>query len=443
MLQSYFIPQEGFLSGLSLSSEKVTLNPEYQSVLRFYGFDMTSFNTPIYPADITTTTQAHNMSTSEKATTEMVPATEMSTMKRNNGETTLKDTTVLETTTRASTKFTPEDRTMPSVTVSTTTTLQATTTPPTTETTITLGIENREGATEPMTTETTTTSTASTATTQLTTTQGTTVVTTTLTSTLPTTQPTTTEKISTQPITTEKITTTLGTSKEEETTTPEATTTTTKTTAAEETTIEDKTTEQLTEKTIKESTPAGTTTTETSETESTTLETTTELTTTQESTKKKRSLLDYYIARYYDDNQDITSFHLPHFPRRETPKQINYSFLVNEKFEETGVHFMTYDVVLPFYYIRNLNSLALKFPLDSPKYYLLLILPVDTCGIHKLICDIDSTISLKEIVQQMRPTFVRAVIPSFMLRGFVVLTSTLQKVSRYSLCNFCIVYLRE
>lgn len=156
--------------------------------------------------------------------------------------------------------------------------------------------------------------------------------------------------------------------------------------------------------------------------------------------REKRSLIDYYIARHYDDAQDITSFHLPYLPRREVPKEINYSFLVNEKFEETGINFMTYEVVLPFHYIHNLNALALRFPLDSPKYYLLLILPVDTYGIHKLTCDLDATISLKEIVLQMRPTFVRAVIPSFMLRGFVILTSTLQKVSVFYLYLYILYY---
>lgn len=154
----------------------------------------------------------------------------------------------------------------------------------------------------------------------------------------------------------------------------------------------------------------------------------------------KRSLVDYYLARYYDDNHDIAQFHIPSFPNQPPPRNINYSFLVNGKYEETGVNFMTYDVVLPFYYIRNLNSLALKFPLDSPKYYLLLILPVDSYGINKLICDIDKTVTLKQIVLQMRPTFVKAVIPSFMLRGFVILTSTLQKVSNCYLCNFSLCF---
>lgn len=325
-------------------------------------------------------------------TTEIVPPTEMSTLKRENGGTTLKETTSLESTTVPTRETTVEQRTIPT-TAETTTNINTeppTTVDMTTEKTTTLKAESRVEVTEEPKTEIpkVTTTKVSTTTAEIT---------------------TETTEAST---TTEEPTTIVTTEKEEE---------------AEKKEVENE--EGTTENQD-----------ETTTIESTTVEETTLLTTTKASTKKKRSLVDYYIARYYDDNQDITSVHLPHFPRREPSKEINYSFLVNGKFEETGVHFMTYDVVLPFYYIRNLNSLALKFPLDSPKYYLLLILPVDTFGIHKLICDLDATISLKEIVLQMRPTFVRAVIPSFMLRGFVVLTSTLQKVSHCLLYNIIVYF---
>lgn len=335
---------------------------------------MTSFNTPIYPNDIKTTTSQYNATTLGMTTTEITPATEISTMQLGNIGTTIRDTTTLDTTT-VSSRTTVEQKTIPTTT--------ETTVMPTTTTE------------KPTTTETMTTTDKAT-----------------------TLELEARAEVTNEPSTTPMITTVEQKTTADLTSTPKLTTTIAPYTTVVETTV---TTEKIEETTTEEVTTTM---------ESTMMEETTLPMTTEASKKKKRSLVDYYIARYYDD-RDITSFHLPHFPRRERDpsSDINYSFLVNGKFEETGVHFMTYDVVLPFYYVRNLNSLALKFPLDSPKYYLLLILPVDTYGIHKLVCDIDTTISLKEIVLQMRPTFVRAVIPSFMLRGFVVLTSTLQKVS--------------
>ncbi|XP_055544709.1 uncharacterized protein LOC129729870 [Wyeomyia smithii] len=39
-LRSYFYRKENLLSGLSLSSENITIRPEYESVLKFYGYDL-------------------------------------------------------------------------------------------------------------------------------------------------------------------------------------------------------------------------------------------------------------------------------------------------------------------------------------------------------------------------------------------------------------------
>lgn len=53
-MQSYFIPQEGFLAGLTLNLNNVTLRSEYEDVLHFYGFDYGSFNNALYPEPLTT-----------------------------------------------------------------------------------------------------------------------------------------------------------------------------------------------------------------------------------------------------------------------------------------------------------------------------------------------------------------------------------------------------
>lgn len=170
----------------------------------------------------------------------------------------------------------------------------------------------------------------------------------------------------------------------------------------------------------------------------TTILTTTELVETTTATRARRSLVDYFIARFYDGQPAADDFSYEQ-PIPSTQKK--QSFLVSGKLQEPHVHFMTYEAVLPFFYIHTLNALALKFPLDSPKYYLLLVLPVDDEGIDRLICDIGNSITLKQIVSHLRPTYVRAVIPSFMLRGFVILTSSLQKVT-FNLLFYCLIIVR-
>jgi len=133
-----------------------------------------------------------------------------------------------------------------------------------------------------------------------------------------------------------------------------------------------------------------------------------------------RSVIDYLIARYHDNNAQshLASSYQPIKPT---------TFAVNGKIREPNISFMTYDTVLPFGYISYLNALALTFPLDSTKYYLLLILPVDEMGIDTLINNMMST-TLKQIIYNLQPTRVKATIPSFMLKGYVILTPTLQKL---------------
>ncbi|XP_062553915.1 uncharacterized protein LOC134219231 [Armigeres subalbatus] len=53
-LRSYFYRRENLLSGLSLSSENITIRPEYESILKFYGYDLE--NIPEMKMQTTTTT---------------------------------------------------------------------------------------------------------------------------------------------------------------------------------------------------------------------------------------------------------------------------------------------------------------------------------------------------------------------------------------------------
>lgn len=139
----------------------------------------------------------------------------------------------------------------------------------------------------------------------------------------------------------------------------------------------------------------------------------------EESTRNTRSIIDYLIAKYHDNTY---SQGVPNYEPSSVP-----SFAINGNLREPNISFMTYDAVLPFRYVAYLNALALVFPLDSAKYYLLLLLPVDDNGVNSLIDNLTST-TLKQIIYNLQLTRVKATIPSFMLKGYVVLTPTLQKV---------------
>lgn len=144
------------------------------------------------------------------------------------------------------------------------------------------------------------------------------------------------------------------------------------------------------------------------------------------SARKSRSIVDYVIARYYDEGYDSRPNHRPYFPV-ERP-----SFLVYGKYKEYNLDFMRYDAVLPFYYIPHLDTLALRFPLDNTNYYLLLLLPIHDQGIDQLICNLRFNGSLRYIIGNLRYQHVIATIPSFLLKGYVTLTPTFQKVMIFS-----------
>ncbi|KAL3283061.1 hypothetical protein HHI36_006219 [Cryptolaemus montrouzieri] len=89
---------------------------------------------------------------------------------------------------------------------------------------------------------------------------------------------------------------------------------------------------------------------------------------------------------------------------------------------------MTYDTVLPFLYAPQLGVKALAFPLDSDKYYLLILLPQNSDELNELICNIRMHTTFKYILNNLELTHIKATIPSFKLKGMVSLTNTLQKL---------------
>ncbi|XP_057668349.1 mucin-2-like [Diorhabda carinulata] len=139
--------------------------------------------------------------------------------------------------------------------------------------------------------------------------------------------------------------------------------------------------------------------------------------------RKSRSVVDYMIAKYYDSYRpQHTTHRVPYIPQTQP------SFLVQGKYREYQVQFMKYDTWLPFFYVSHLKALALSFPLDSPRYYLLLLLPVQVNGVDQLIYELRLNGSFKYIIDNLRYRHVTAVIPSFLLKGYVNLTPTFQKL---------------
>ncbi|KAF7414094.1 hypothetical protein HZH68_002583 [Vespula germanica] len=102
------------------------------------------------------------------------------------------------------------------------------------------------------------------------------------------------------------------------------------------------------------------------------------------------------------------------------------SFLVNGC-DVSSVMASRYVAVLPFAYFPSLQAVAVEFPLDDPRYNILLLMPTDRTDTHRLARDLGRK-SLRWLRKQLQPAWVRATIPSFMLRGFVTLTSFLQRL---------------
>lgn len=89
--QSYFYKKENLLSGLIFNKENITIKPEYETVLRFYGYDLNGASNMLTDSkvdvdamenvtestDSSTPTASSSMSTSSEMTTQ-VPTTNMS-----------------------------------------------------------------------------------------------------------------------------------------------------------------------------------------------------------------------------------------------------------------------------------------------------------------------------------------------------------------------------
>ncbi|XP_011296953.1 uncharacterized protein Spn85F [Fopius arisanus] len=101
-------------------------------------------------------------------------------------------------------------------------------------------------------------------------------------------------------------------------------------------------------------------------------------------------------------------------------------FLVNGC-DPSTISTASYTAVLPFAYIPSVRAFGVEFPLDDPRYNVILLVPTEHSN-SRILGKLLLGKTLRQIRGSMRSTWIRATIPSFMLRGFITLTPYLQKM---------------
>ncbi|XP_049801646.1 uncharacterized protein LOC126236400 isoform X2 [Schistocerca nitens] len=153
-----------------------------------------------------------------------------------------------------------------------------------------------------------------------------------------------------------------------------------------------------------------------------TRETATETTTKAENTDRERREVEGYRSAWQS-----TLVKIGHTARRQTCHMNPcYPFLI-DGIQEEYVPVMSLTATFQFAYLRKLHATALEFPLDNDKYKLLLILPVDKCGLKSLIYSL-SLYPLRLVYEALVLTRVNAVIPTFMADGDISLSTSLKKL---------------
>ncbi|XP_050087974.1 uncharacterized protein LOC126572593 [Anopheles aquasalis] len=109
---------------------------------------------------------------------------------------------------------------------------------------------------------------------------------------------------------------------------------------------------------------------------------------------------------------------------------IEHNFYLSET-EIVRVPYKVYNTILKYAYIERLHSTVIELELDSEDYRLLLILPDYEFGLGnvlKLLQIGDNVPNLRDITSQMSATWVKTIVPKFNLKGSIVLTSDLQNL---------------
>uniref|UniRef100_A0A182LRF6 Serpin domain-containing protein n=1 Tax=Anopheles culicifacies TaxID=139723 RepID=A0A182LRF6_9DIPT len=109
---------------------------------------------------------------------------------------------------------------------------------------------------------------------------------------------------------------------------------------------------------------------------------------------------------------------------------IEHNFYLTET-DIVKVPYKVYNTILKYAYIERLQSTVIELELDSDDYKLLIILPDYEFGLGnvlKLLQIGENVPSLREVTDQMSPTWVKTIVPKFNLKGNIILTSDLQNL---------------
>ncbi|XP_034824173.1 uncharacterized protein [Maniola hyperantus] len=432
-LKTYFVPEEGFLAGLALNNENVTFTDSYKKILRFYGFDLESDQSPSPKPSNTTETPQMTTSLDNSTTTTTSTSTTSTTMMSSSSTPTTIITIAEKITSREDSSTAP----------STKATREETTPNPPAETLDTVDIRG-ENADTPvlMTSATSTITTTSSTSTETTTMNGGTIETTTVSSSAKT------DSLTIPSITEAMLSTEASTTQTTQMTTQESTDTTT--IATDSTVNEISSTLPTTSNTVILSTDSSTMTTDTlttsatsvtetqqtegmstnteATTESSTMPTTSTLETLE---RRKKSVVDFlYTSPPYDDDYLVyRSFNIGTELPNKNLEEDDTHFMANG-LRNIQVAYMHYDSVMEYAYLPHLEASALRLPLDSERYYLLVILPARRGAgeLERLLARMVRESDLSDVYAALHPRRVRAVVPSFIVKGHVTLTTDLQKI---------------
>ncbi|CAH2990266.1 unnamed protein product [Chilo suppressalis] len=429
-LKTYFVPEEGFLAGLALNNENVTFNDNYKKVLRFYGFDLENDQLPtLSPENATMTTNSTMSPDVLGQTTTPSMATESKAGENEATTTAMREETTANPDSETLNEVDIRGPLPPTTTASTVPAANAEsippeTTNPSTSTTSQIPTTNRPTPTTVQPTETITT------TTQIP--SSTTDISSPAKSDLPSTVPVTVDEV-TSPTSTIALPTEPTIDNEVMTSTDLRTST-----------VSDATNNDMSTITSMSSDPSEPTTTQSTvieqsmiSTESTTSTSMMDIITTasvnasslETLERKKKSIVDFIFTNppYMDDYLIYRSYdvglELP------LPNFNNKMFLANG-LKSVQVTYMHYDTVLEHAYLPHLEAAALRLPLDSERYYLLVVLPsrAGAAELGRLLSRMARESDLSDVYSALRPRRVRAVVPSFTVKGHVTLTTDLQKL---------------
>ncbi|KAG7304273.1 hypothetical protein JYU34_011214 [Plutella xylostella] len=147
--------------------------------------------------------------------------------------------------------------------------------------------------------------------------------------------------------------------------------------------------------------------------------------------RRKKSIVDFILTNppYVDDYLIYRSYDIPPEGPTLSFDGSDQMFLANG-LKKIQVSYMHYDTILEHAYLPHLDASALRLPLDSDRYYLLVVLPTQRGpeALGRLVARMARESDLRDVHAAMTPRRVRAVVPSFTVKGHVTLTTDLQKL---------------